>query len=51
MEEGDGLERAFRYVLKDPRFRFGTRRHGNRTLEAKRFIVEMYERLTGTSNH
>ena len=53
--EGDGpssnepleIERAFQYVLADPEFRFGTRPRGPLSLEAKRFIVEMYERFTG----
>ena len=53
--EGDGpssneplqIERAFQYVLADPEFRFGTRPSGPLSLEAKRFIVEMYERFTG----
>ena len=41
------IERAFQYVLADPEFRFGTRPRGPLSLEAKRFIVEMYERFTG----
>ena len=41
------IERAFQYVLADPEFRFGTRPSGPLSLEAKRFIVEMYERFTG----
>ena len=41
------IERAFQYVLADPEFRFGTRPTGPLSLEAKRFIVEMYERFTG----
>ena len=53
--EGDGpssneplqIERAFQYVLADPEFRLGTRPSGPLSLEAKRFIVEMYERFTG----
>ena len=47
--DNDALEvdRAYRYVLEDPEFRFGTRPRGPLDLEAKRFIVEMYERLTG----
>ena len=39
--------RAYQYVLADPRFRFGTRPSGELTQDAKRFIVEMYESLTG----
>ena len=41
------VERAYNYVLADRRFRFGTRPAGPFTIEAKRFIVEMYEQLTG----
>ena len=41
------VERAYQYVLADPRFRVGTRPQGPLTTEAKRFIVEMYERFTG----
>ena len=41
------VDRAYRYVLEDPEFRFGTRPRGPLDTEAKRFIVEMYERLTG----
>ncbi len=41
------VERAYQFVLADPRFHFGTRPEGDLGLEAKRFIVEMYEALTG----
>ena len=41
------VERAYQYVLADPRFRVGARPQGPLTTEAKRFIVEMYERFTG----
>ena len=41
------VERAYQFVLADPKFRVGTRPTGPLTLGAKRFIVEMYERLTG----
>ena len=47
VDEEAELERAFQYVLADPRFRFGTWPQGELGLEAKRFFVEMYERLTG----
>ena len=40
------MERAYQYVLADPKFRVGTRPSGPLSLEAKRFIVEMYERFT-----
>ena len=41
------VERAYRYVLDDPNFRVGTRPDGPLSLNAKRFIVEMYEKRTG----
>ena len=41
------VERAYRFVLDDPRFRVGTRPSGPLSMASKRFIVEMYERLTG----
>lgn len=41
------VERAYRYVLADPRFRFCSRIEGSVPLEAKRFIVQMYDRFTG----
>jgi transcriptional regulator with XRE-family HTH domain len=42
------IENAYKHVLSDPRFRHGTRLRGSTiTLEAKRFIVEMYQKLTG----
>jgi transcriptional regulator with XRE-family HTH domain len=43
------IESAFRQVLADPKFQFGTRLKGAApSLETKRFIVEMYEKLTKT---
>jgi transcriptional regulator with XRE-family HTH domain len=40
-------EEAYRHVLTDPTFKHGTRLNGTRvSLETKRFIVEMYEKLT-----
>ena len=45
--ETNEVERAYQFVLSDPRFRFGTRPQGQLTPQAKRFIVEMYEKLTG----
>ena len=41
------IERAYQYVLSDPRFRMGTKPSGPLSEEAKRFIVEMYEGFTG----
>ncbi len=46
-EEALNVERAFQYVIADPAFRVGTRPDGPLTVNAKRFIVEMYERFTG----
>ena len=46
-DEPQEVERAYQYVLADPKFRVGTRPSGPLSLEAKRFIVEMYERFTG----
>ena len=42
------IEKAFQHVTNDPRFRYGTRVQGELSLEAKRFIVEMYEKLMKT---
>ena len=47
VDEEAEVERAYQFVLADPRFRFGTRPQGDLSPEAKRFIVEMYESLTG----
>ena len=46
-DEAQDVERCYQFVMADPRFRVGTRPRGPLTLEAKRFIVEMYERFTG----
>ena len=41
------IEKAFQHVLTDPNYRFGTRlKGGHLNLDAKRFIVEMYEKAT-----
>jgi transcriptional regulator with XRE-family HTH domain len=41
------LEEAYQHVLTDPTFKQGTRLKGTHvSLETKRFIVEMYEKLT-----
>jgi transcriptional regulator with XRE-family HTH domain len=40
------IESAFKHVTNDPQFQFGTRLKGAApSLETKRFIVEMYEKL------
>ena len=46
-DEEANVDRAFDFVIADPKFRFGTRPEGPLSLAAKRFIVEMYETLTG----
>ena len=44
------LEKAFQHVQSDPTFKHGTRLKGKHiSLETKRFIVEMYEKLTNRS--
>jgi len=40
------IEKAFLHVLSDQSFKYGTRLKGKYDLDAKRFIVEMYEKLT-----
>jgi len=40
------IEKAFLHVLNDPSFKYGTRLKGKYDLDVKRFIVEMYEKLT-----
>jgi transcriptional regulator with XRE-family HTH domain len=40
------IEKAFAHVISDPAFKFGTRVKGEYDLDAKRFIVEMYEKTT-----
>ena len=45
--EPQEIERAYQYVLADPKFQVGTRPTGPLSLEAKRFIVQMYEQFTG----
>jgi transcriptional regulator with XRE-family HTH domain len=41
------IERGFQHVLSDPHYKHGTRlKGGHLTLDAKRFIIEMYEKST-----
>jgi len=41
------VEEAYQHVITDPSFRHGTRLKGTRvSLDTKRLIVEMYEKLT-----
>ncbi len=45
--EVDKVERAYEFVRGDPDFQFGTKIRGEMSIEAKRFIVELYEKATG----
>jgi transcriptional regulator with XRE-family HTH domain len=48
MSDHDRIEWAYRAVVSDPDYRFGTSlRVTELSIEAKRFIVEIYERATG----
>jgi len=48
MSDQDRVEWAFKCVVSDPEYRFGTSLGPQGlTLEAKRFIVEMYQKATG----
>jgi len=40
------IEKAFAHVISDPDFKYGTRVKGEYDLDAKLFIVEMYEKAT-----
>ena len=46
-DEAMDVERAYQFVLSAPAFRVGTRPDGPMTVNAKQFIVEMYEKFTG----
>jgi len=47
MGEQDRIEWAYRAVLSDPDYKFGTSLKASAlTLEAKRFIIEVYEKAT-----
>ena len=49
VSEEEEVNRVFDFVIKDPNYKFGTRLDGNSSLdlEAKRFVIEMYEKATG----
>lgn len=47
LSDEEEVERAFNYVIGDPRYQSGTRVTGPITTEVKRFVVEMYEKATG----
>ena len=45
-DETANIERAYRYVLDDPRIRTVVKPNPSLPLDSQRFIVELYERLT-----
>ena len=48
MSDAEHLEWAFQCVLSDPEYKFGNRLRGaDLTPDAKRFIIEVYEKATG----
>lgn len=48
IEEKRKIERAYEHVTSDPQYSYGTRiKNAALSLDAKRFIVEMYEKTTG----
>ena len=47
LSDEEEVELAFRYVMRDPRYKSGARVKGKLTTDVKRFIVEMYEKATG----
>lgn len=48
MEKKQKIEQAYKHVTSDPKYSHGTRlKAASLSLEAKRFIVEMYEKTTG----
>ena len=48
MPEEERVERAFRYAVEDPEFKMGTRQPPEGlTLEAKKYIISIYEKVMG----
>jgi HTH-type transcriptional regulator, competence development regulator len=45
--EDDRLDHALAFIRSDPDYRFGTRMPGEMTPAVKRFVIKMYEELTG----
>lgn len=45
-DEHEKIERLFEFVIRDPDFKFGTRLSGQLTTDAKKFIIELYEKAT-----
>lgn len=46
-EQERAISRAFEFVVRDPDFEHGEGLSGKLSIEAKHFIVEMYEKLRG----
>ena len=46
-EEAEDIERSYRFILDDPRLRACPRPQSDLPIDAKRFLVQAYERLTG----
>lgn len=47
VSEEEEVDRAYRFAISDPQFKFGTRIAGPVDINVKRFIVEIYEKATG----
>jgi len=48
LEKRQRIERAYSHVISDPNYSQGTRLKGAHvSLDVKRFVVEMYEQMTG----
>lgn len=45
--EESKINSLFEFVIRDPDFRYGTRLIGELDVDAKRFIIELYEKATG----
>lgn len=45
--EEQEINRAFEFVKTDPNFKFGHRISGELDMDAKKFIIELYEEATG----
>lgn len=40
------IDRLFKYVTNNPKYKYGHRIKGEVTLEIKKFVIEMYEKAT-----
>lgn len=45
--ENDDVERSYRFLLDDPRLKTRAKSEDPLTLEAKRFVVEIYQTFAG----